>query len=64
MIHIGTDWVCIKSKNLGIRYAMANGNYYLYCDNGTVEFCCVVAIESAEGIEFIDSYMSGAINLA
>lgn len=62
MLSVHLDWNSFKQRQLPIRYIEANGNYYLYMNNETTEWTCILPAESAA--DFEENYKSQATNLA
>lgn len=64
MISLKATWSSIKARELPLRYAQANGNYYIYCNSDTAEYCCVIGVGSSDAIDFDENYKAEATSLA
>lgn len=63
MISIAILWEVMRTKEYPIRYAAANGNYYLYMNNldNSIEWSCILPTEEAS--EFESSHKAQAIEI-
>lgn len=68
MVSISMKWPVFRDtatdKELAIRYALANDNYYLYAVSDTTEYSCVLPRDAGENqLDFEDNYMDNATKL-
>lgn len=52
ILNMRTEWSTLKSKELPMRYVEAQGNYYIYCNSETAEYCCVIPADGDDAVDF------------
>lgn len=60
---IAISWERLKSKELPLSFAEANGNVYIYAILGALEYICVLELASPEGEEWSLNYKDSATGL-
>lgn len=65
MYNIRLSWeqLKVKAENHTIKYADANGNYYVYVVISDTEYVCVLDKTSPEAGDFEDNYKENATSI-